>query len=705
MGDSIGLPLKHWACGDVVYTFGEEDGRLHAVQVRGRGVWHGDLSLDIGADGTYGTGRLAWHSFEGANTWELPRIVPADGEGAESAESRWQFVGWDEQDAEGNSRESVGGAASLVARYRNAGLSLSVCYSTFGANAAIDAVFENTGTEIVYVNGVAFMASQRLGSEGTEFDFPGNVPYKVFDASALDDRSPVETGLVNPVIKLKSSVERTNLIFVDEEEKWGTGVYRDGETLHLVNLAAVEANLAPGEKLACGTLYIQPVGSGDPFELIRELYIGKGWVPPTDGHREGVLYSCHPHGTMDSDFPIKRDMAAFADELPALRDMGIDHVWVLPIFEHLERGVYHPTDQRIVDERYGDDRAVETFSRKLHELGMTLLFDYVPHGPELEDPLGIEFRRWASLRRDGNPQIEWNCLSFDMTNPEYLEYTKELVKEHVRRFDVDGARIDCAMGGLTNWRPYGTNRPSNSNLKGGIEISKAIRDGFLEAGKKPLSTPENFNPVPAYAPYTDVFYDMALYRVFFEMEAEGLVPADFARELTRWLEAEMLSTVPGYVKLRFLGNHDTVTWVWNKSRATAWYGEERAKALWVLLSCIDGIPMLYQGDEDASIYLKEGPVLRDFFRELFQMRRQYLNNDFTTEYEYTGTPVVAFWRKNGADARFIAVNLSNEPVTFAVPASLIEAAIVYGAAETNVVADESGGSATIGAYGSAVWSI
>ncbi|MBM7565853.1 alpha-amylase family protein [Paenibacillus sacheonensis] len=700
MADTKKLPLKQWACGDVVYTFGQEDGRLHAVQVRGKSVWQGELSLDIGADGTYGTRRLEWHSFEGANTWELPRIVPADSEGAET---QWQFVGWDEQDEEVVNSGVTMAPAILAARYRTSGLSLSVRYSATGTNAAIGAVFENTGAATIHVNGVAFMASQQLGAGGTEFDFPGNVPYKVFEASALDDRMPIETGLVNPVVRLKSGDERTNFIFVDEEEKWGTGVYRDGDRLHLVNLAAVEANLAPGEKLACGTLYIQPIGSGDSLEPIRELYIGKGWIPPTDGHREGVLYSCHPHGTMDSNFPINRDMAAFADELPALRDMGIDHVWVLPIFEHLERGVYHPTDQRIVDERYGGDEAVETFSRKLHELGMTLLFDYVPHGPELEDPLGIEFRRWASLRRNGEPQIEWNCLSFDMANPEYLEYAKELVKEHVERFNVDGARIDCAMGGLTNWRPCGTNRPSNSNLKGGIEISKAIRDGFLEAGKKPLSTPENFNPVPAYAPYTDVFYDMALYRVFFEMEAEGLAPVDFARELTRWLEAEMLSNVPGYVKLRFLGNHDTVSWVWNKSRATAWYGEERARALWVLLSCIDGMPMLYQGDEDPSIYMKEGPDLRGFFRELFQMRGQYLNNDFTTEYVYTGTPVVTFWRKNGADTRFIAVNLSNEPVTFAAPASLSEAVIVYGSAESN--SNAGGDTATIGAYGSAVWSI
>ncbi|MBO7745328.1 hypothetical protein I8J29_14040 [Paenibacillus sp. MWE-103] len=679
MLDTDALPLRERTLGEVAFAFGARDGWLRAVRAAG-GEWRGCLSLDIGRDGRYAAGRLAWRSFEDASTWELPRIVPGGG-----LEADWSFEGWEET------------ADAVVARYRHGTLALAVRYRAVGRNAAVDAAFENLGPAAVYVNGVAFITSQPIGAAGVSFDFPGNVPYRVFDAAALADREPVETGLVNPVIRLNDGGARTNLIFMDEEEKWGTGAYRDGAALRLVNLAAVEAELAPGATLACGTLYVQTVGAGDPFAPIRELYAARGWTPPADGHRDGVLYACHPHGTMDADFPLRRGMAAFAEELPALRDMGVDHVWVLPIFEHLDRGVYHPTDQRIIDPRYGTDDDVARFGRKLHELGMTLLFDYVPHGPEPDDPLGKARREWASVRRNGELQIEWNCLSFDMANPDYLAYTKALVREHAERFGVDGARIDCAMGGLTNWRPYGANRPSNSNLKGGIAISRAIREGFIASGRKPLSMPENFNPVPAYAPVTDVFYDMALFRALYEMEEARLAPADFARELTRWLEAEHLSSVPGQVKLRFLGNHDTVTWVWNKARATAWYGEERAKALWVLLGCIDGMPMLYQGDEDAGICRKEGPELRGFFQELFGMRRRYFDNAMETDYVYTGTPVAAFWRGEGARRRFVAVNLSDGPAAFALPEAMADGALVYGAAELH------GKQASLGAYGSAVW--
>jgi glycosidase len=262
--------------------------------------------------------------------------------------------------------------------------------------------------------------------------------------------------------------------------------------------------------------------------------------------------------------------------------------------------------------------------------------------------------------------IEWNCVSFDMANPLYREYHKELVKDHVRRFGIDGSRIDCAMGGLTNWNPYGNNRPSNSNLKGGVEMSGAIRQAFVETGKTPIVTPENFNPVPMYYKYTDIFYDMPLYRALCELDDSHLTPEAFAYELTRWLNAEMLTTPKGYSKMRFLGNHDTVSWVFQKARAPKIYGEAKAKALWALISFIDGMPMLYQGDEDPKICRGDGPELREFFRELFNARKTYLGNSYDMEYEFTGTPVMAFTRRNSDLTRKILVNFSEEKVEYVI---------------------------------------
>lgn len=633
-------------------VFDLQTGRLLSVSNENMNVDTNGLFLDVGIDEQYQLGFLSYHSLDGRNTWELPPIqlnVPN--------RKTPRFLGHTEKDGQ------------IKMYYRYSGLDVTVCYRVAMGTLEIDAEIKNTESKKRLVNGVAFVFNHECSDGIGEllFEYPGNVPHQVFKAEQLNTSEAVETGLVNSVIHASIHENHYNLLFVDEEEKWATAVIKESDhSVMYVQNAAVECELEADDSINVGTLYVQLIGEGDAYGAVRKLYERKGWCPPADGMTDGVLYSCHPHGTMDAGFPDRLTMREYADELPALKAMGIDHLWVLPIFEHLDRGVYHPTDQAIIDPRYGTEEDVRYFSQKAHELGMTLLFDYVPHGPEIDDPLGKKYRSWASEDREGNPVIEWNCLSFDMANPEYQHYIYELVQNHVERFDIDGSRIDCAMGGLTNFRPYSGNRPSSSNLKGGVAISKTIRAAIRDMGKKPLVTPENFNPVPAYAPYSDVFYDMALYRVLFELCEEGAGPETMANRLRHWLDTEMKCTPKGYLKLRFLGNHDTVTWVWHSKRATEIFGTELAKALWVLMSTIDGIPMIYQGDECASIYRGSGPNLIRFFSELFAARKNFLGNNYDISYMDTDGPIIAYTRKNGCQARLVAVNLSSEPASFTV---------------------------------------
>ncbi|MBP5294659.1 MAG: hypothetical protein J6Y95_02940, partial [Lachnospiraceae bacterium] len=420
-------------------------------------------------------------------------------------------------------------------------------------------------------------------------------------------------------------------------------------------------------------------GDGSPYLQIRRFVESLGFQPAEGGIRDGVMYSCHPSGTMDAGFPFKTDLFQYAEELPKLRDMGIDHIWLLPVFEHDENGVYHSTDQSVIDPRYGGEEGCRYFCGKAHELGMTVLFDYVPHGPAADFPLVKAHPDWPSKKRDGSMQEEWECVSMDYNHPGYQEYTTELVEDHVRRFSIDGARIDCAMGGLSNWRPYPGNRPSGNSVLAGVHITEAIREGFLKGGKRPLNLPENFYLIPNYYHCTDVFYGMNLYRAFAELEPllkEN--PADYVMKLTDFLDQEAMITPENYHKMRFLGNHDTVSWVWQSKRAQDIYGTEAAKALFALIALIDGVPMIYQGDEDPTLARKDGENLTAFFKELFADRKKYIpKGSNRTTYLHTLEPIMAFVREAvpadendenaGADYRtegeksvLVLINLSSE---------------------------------------------
>jgi len=165
---------------------------------------------------------------------------------------------------------------------------------------------------------------------------------------------------------------------------------------------------------------------------------------------------------------------------------------------------------------------------------------------------------------------------------------------------------------------------------------------------------------------------MNLYRAFVELE--GMLhrdPAGYVAHLADFLEREAKSTPANYHKLRFLGNHDTVSWVWQAKRAVDCYGVPAAKMLFALISLIDGMPMIYQGDEDPTIYGHDTENLTDFFTKLFKDRKELLPRGNLTEYVKTGTSVFAFIRHpqelpespyatRGQGSILVLINLSGE---------------------------------------------
>lgn len=659
----IMLQNKNLSC-----EFDKASGQLTAVKTGGLTIPLGGLAFDFGCNGSMASGLLAYESMLEFRTWNLPDIRPTGKE--------FSFLPQKvEEDASG-----------LRVSYVLPMGKVEVTYCLLEDSLKVDLTLTNTGAESLYLNtcGMLLFLSQ---TEGVTFDYPANAPIFHYQVEQMEELKPVQTGLVNFATHFRLPEGHLNLLFLDEIEKWGCGTYRVKDETCQVYHAGLEMDLAPGHSCRVGSLYLQPCAPveeqerANPYLRIHRLVEELGYRPCQGGIVDGVMYSGHPAGTMDKDFPLKDDLYQYAKNLPALKEMGVDHFWLLPVFDHTEEGVYHSNDQSQIHLRYGGEEGCRYFCDQAHGLGMTVLFDYVPHGPAPEYPLAADHPDWPSKRRDGSLQDEWECVSMDYNHPGYQEYTTELVYDHVKRFGIDGARIDCAMGGLSNWRPYGENRPSGNSVLAGIHITESIRNGFLRGGKPSFILPENFHPLPGYYHCTDLFYGMNLYRAFVELE-ELLKerPADYVEGLVDFLERESWITPPGYHKMRFLDNHDTVSWVWQSARSVDCYGTEAAKALYALISLIDGMPMIYQGDENPAIYGDAGENLVPFFTKLFRDRKTCLPaGSNSTTYLHTGTPVMAFIREpaeetsweasakyasTGTGRVLVLINLSGEPQSF-----------------------------------------
>lgn len=644
------LKLKR---GDITVTVDSLSGMVKAVESSYDSVRMDGILVDPGINGVQVFNQLGYKDLSGLATYEIPTFYP------KMKDMPAYTVGDITANEKGFTIVLTCGVYSFTYNYSvlESGLGLDVTIATSG--------------EKTTVNGVGFLVQGLDGYnlEKTTYEFPGSTPAGKMNYASLSRYRATAADYCAPAVTLNDGNKSGSVLFVDPVEKWTTGTFFDKNEKPCVGfLAAVEGWLEQNKPMDVGSLYIPLKKEGvDSYKTVSNFWTMLGYHTPTDTTATDNLvavYSGHPFGTMDTGYFNHWKLNLYAQKLDAIAQMGFDAVWLLPVFSHTGDNVYEPIDQGEIDKRYGGIDAAKVFIERAHELNLSVLFDFVPHGPRPQYPFAVNHDSWISKDILGNNRIEWECVSMDYNHPEYYAYNQELAKFYASEIGLDGARVDCSMGGLPNWNSQAGLRPSASGLQAGVNVVTALREGFKAGGANVLMLPENFHPSPAYAPITDVFYDMPLYRTIYNMRWAGYTETQYVTRLTEYLIAEHGTSVPGQLKLRFLDNHDTVTWTFDAARPQKVYGTEKAKGLWEALGFIDGVMFIYQGDEDPATYRLDGENLEDFFKELISLKREYLPNTLDTEYIQTDSPIFAFYRFNETTTRQVLVNLSESAQTY-----------------------------------------
>jgi hypothetical protein len=642
-----------------------ETGFLTAAETEWDRLSFDRVFVDVGFDGKSLLNQLGYIDMGGLATYELPTLYP-------------RMKELNKPDAVTVERSGDGFASTL----RYGALTVLYRYTMLENALALNVTLSVSDDSRHEINGVGFVTA---GIEGfslasSTFEFPGSTPSGRLEYRTRMRYRADAADYAAPVVQLRDEgVKTANILFVDEVEKWTTASWSDENQRPCVGfLAACEGYLQKDAPMEVGTLYLPLLKPDqDPYEAVSDFWTQLGYHTPEDTHATDDLvavYSAHPYGTMDTGYFNRLTLAQYAEQIGSVADMGFDAIWLLPVFRHTGDNVYEPIDQGEIDERYGGIDEAKTFIETAHKLGMKVLFDFVPHGPRPVYPFAKEHDSWIAKDKDGNNRIEWECVSMDYNHPDYAAYNTELAKMYAETIGLDGARIDCSMGGLPNWNGSETGlRASAAGLMAGKNVVRCYREGFKAGGADVLLLPENFHPSPAYAEVTDVFYDMPLYRTLYNLNRAGLSDAEYVQALTQYLEAEHKTSVKGQLKLRFLGNHDTVTWTFDAARAQTIYGVEKAKAMWMALGWIDGVIFAYQGDEDPKTYRLDGENLETFFRDLIAAKRAYVPNTLDTEYLSSGTGVFAVRRFDAHTNRLVLVNLSDHAAVYPVSGAVLAA--------------------------------
>jgi alpha-glucosidase len=373
----------------------------------------------------------------------------------------------------------------------------------------------------------------------------------------------------------------------------------------------------------------------------------------------GVVYQVYPRSYQDSDGDGVGDLAGIERRLDHIAALGVDAVWLSPIFPSpMADFGYDVADYCDVEPLFG---SLEDFDRLLaatHARGLKLLLDFVPNHSSDRHPWFVESRSsrdnpkrdwyiWRDPSPDGGPPNNWisdfggSAWTWDEATGQYylraflpqqpdLNWRNPELKAamlDVLRFwfdrGVDGFRVDVlwhifkAEGLPDNppnpeWREgvnerdrviqlHSTDQPEAHAISAEM---RAIADGY---GDRVLIG-EIFLPNERLArwhgtperPQVHLPFNFCLIENEWHAETVGRLIADYEASLPEW-------GWPNWV----LGSHDA-------PRIAARIGEAQARVAMMLLLTLRGTPTIYQGDELA---IGEVPIPPDRVRDPRETRQ------------------------------------------------------------------------------------
>ena len=186
------------------------------------------------------------------------------------------------------------------------------------------------------------------------------------------------------------------------------------------------------------------------YLLIREM-TKQNNNTHADWSYSAVLYEMNirqltPEGTI----------SAAEKKLEFLHSMGIDAIWIMPIYpigEENRKGslgsYYSIQDYCAVNPEFGTMEDFDSFVAKAHSLGMKILLDWVAnHTARDAKWLKTKSADWYEREADGTAKIPWDwsdTAKLNYANRDVWRGQIEAMRFWVEKHNIDGFRCDMAM--------------------------------------------------------------------------------------------------------------------------------------------------------------------------------------------------------------------------------------------------------------------
>lgn len=369
-----------------------------------------------------------------------------------------------------------------------------------------------------------------------------------------------------------------------------------------------------------------------------------------------------------------RNLKGFQRQLPRLKDLGVDIVWLMPIHPISEKnrkgglGSYYAVrDYKAVNPEFGTMEDLKEFVRTAHSLGMKVILDEVCNHTGCDNAWVEEHPEYYAKNEKGEMYgpFDWtDTYKLDYTNPATRAAMIDALKFWVREADIDGYRCDVAGEILTDF--WEEARPQ-------LEAVKPVF--MLAEASKPELLLNAFDADYAW-PMKDIFNGITATHGAnkYAVEHNQKLPKTTARDIPALLKKQQKEYPSGAVHMNMITNHDLNSW-----EGTEFERMGPATGTFAVLSyTLPGMPMLYTGQEvgfnHPFEFFETDAVIPDYtpneFTTFYEMLNSLKHNHSslgalqpfanTTFWATTNPDVLAFTRANEEDAVTVIANLSDK---------------------------------------------
>jgi glycosidase len=351
-------------------------------------------------------------------------------------------------------------------------------------------------------------------------------------------------------------------------------------------------------------------------------------------------------------FSPEGTFAAVQNELPRLRAMGIDILWLMPVqpIGELRRkgslgSYYSIRDYKALNPEFGTEEDFTAFMDQAHSLGFKVILDWVANHTSFDHVWIAEHPDWYTTNEKGeiiSPVDDWaDVADLNYDKSEMREAMIDAMAYWVKTFGMDGFRCDVAEM-----------VPDNFWLKATTELNK-IKPLFMLAEAEGMNFYESFNAT----------YGWELHHIMNKIAAKKEDVGAIDAYLNKQKEE---GYTDNHLRMYFTSNHDENSWNGTEFERM---GNLHQAFFAVGAFMQNGIPLVYTGQEAAF-----NRRLAFFEKDSIDWGNFELNDFYTQILKLKNTHPAT---SNGCPTgNFIRLETGNNPYAYAYMRSVDDKSIV-----------------------------